>query len=132
MSVRVGERGENRLEVLDAARILAAYTINTCKSDKVFPKSQRWIMANRIVNECLDACTSIKKANATRLAEESAIRKRHQEEAFKSLETMLMLIDIAYNTFDVPTKKVEHWTSLIVNTEIKLKAWKKSDKERLG
>lgn len=44
---------------------------------------------------------------------------------------MLALIDLAYKTFDIADNKIEYWTELTINTEIKLKAWIKSDKERI-
>ena len=44
MSVRQNERGEGNLQVLNACRNLAVYTVNVCKQEKVFPKSQRWII----------------------------------------------------------------------------------------
>jgi len=95
MSVRLSERGEGKLEVLNSAKILAEYTISQCKSEKVFPKSQRWIMANRIVNECLDAISAIKRANVIKLDMNSlCIRRMHQDEAYGHLEVMLTLLGI--------------------------------------
>lgn len=99
MSVRTSERGEGKLEVLDCARILSEYTVQACMNEKVFPKKSRWVMANRIVNECLDAISDIKKANSIRLENANAFQRYlHQQDAYGHLETMLALIDLAYNT----------------------------------
>ena len=43
MSVRVGDRGQGRLEVLNKARILKRYTLALLKNDKYFPKSVKQI-----------------------------------------------------------------------------------------
>lgn len=64
MSVRVGDRSEGTLSVLNDIRILGEYTIQICKSEKVFPKSSRWIMAKPIVDECISALTCVRRANA--------------------------------------------------------------------
>ena len=37
MSVRVGDRSEGTLSVLNDIRILGEYTIQICKTEKVFP-----------------------------------------------------------------------------------------------
>jgi len=133
MSVRQSERGEGKLEVLDCANKLAVYTLNICKSDKVFPKSQRWLLPKRMVDECVSAIICIKRANATKLDDTNAFnRYMLQEEAYTHLEALLALIDLSLNVFNVPFRKIEFWTKLVVNTEIKLKAWEKSDKQRLG
>jgi len=132
MSVRKNERSENPLQVLNDARILTEYTIKTCKNEKNFPKSTRWIMANRIVNECLDAYVDLRKANSVPLDEENAKwRKRLQDEAYTHLYAMEGLIDLSINTFNLDMSKAEHWTSLVENTSHRMKAWQKSDKERI-
>ena len=59
MSVRVGDRSEGTLSVLNDIRILGEYTIQICKSEKVFPKSSRWILAKPIVDECVSALACV-------------------------------------------------------------------------
>lgn len=55
MSVRKGDRGEGKLQVLNKARELKKYTLGLIKSEKHFPKSTRWIYASPIVNEIREA-----------------------------------------------------------------------------
>lgn len=101
MSVRKSERGEGKLEVLGCANKLAEYTLNICKSDKVFPKSQRWMMPKRMVDECLSAIICIKRANATKLDNANAMNRYFlQEEAYTHLEALLALIDL-YNRKEI-------------------------------
>ena len=51
MSVRTGDRSDGTLGVLNDIANLGAYTIQICRSEKVFPKSSRWVMAKPIVYE---------------------------------------------------------------------------------
>ena len=135
MSVRIGERSEGKLQVLNDGRILAQYTLQKCKSDKTFPKSSRWIMANCIMDECLNAISDITKANAITFSKESILwRQKLQYSAKGRLESMETLLDLAYNddSFHLTPKDVEHWVMLIENTIKRLSAWIKSDKERLN
>ena len=133
MSVRVGERSEGKLQVLNDIRLLAEYTLRICKSDKVFPKSSRWIMANRLVNECLDAYGCVRRANATPLDEINiTYRNRQQTECKAHLEALLGFIDLAYTVFHIDENKIQHWVKLTNNVEKKLAGWEKSDKERIN
>jgi len=131
MSVRKGERGETKLKVLDLMRILSTYTIQAARNEKIFPKSSRWIMAKPIVDECVSALTCIRRANAANLEESYDYRRSQQSEAYCHLEALLSLIDLAYNSFDIESHKIEVWTGHVIDVEVALAAWKKSDKERI-
>lgn len=132
MSVRTGDRGEGKLQVLNKARELKAYTLNLVKNDKNFPKSTRWIYAQPIVNEIREASAHITHANAVYVtnAEEYEYRRLEQVKAYASLEELLELADDAYCAHYVTGRQVEYWTGLILQTEKLLKAWMKSDKEK--
>ena len=80
MTVRAGERKEGKLQVLNLSLQLATYTLQICRNEKVFPKSQRWIMTQRIVNECLDAVTCIRRANAVLAQDEQSIAYRRAQQ----------------------------------------------------
>lgn len=132
MSVRKGDRAEGKLQVLNCSLKLAEYTMQICRSEKIFPKSQRWIMSQRLVNECLDAVTCIRRANAVRVENESSrdYRRAQQMEAHSHICAMLSLIDLAHRVFDVELRRVEYWVQLAVDTDNKLVSWMRSDKER--
>ena len=132
MSVRKGDRGESELEVLNKMRELAEYTINTVRNEKNFPKAQRWILSQKIANECLDAMISIRAANSVWVTSEEdyKYRRKLQTEAHAHLGALLSLIDLAYLTLQLDCRKVEHWTRLVSATDDKLKAWMKAEKQR--
>lgn len=128
MSVRKYERKQGHLEVLTRANILAQYTLRICTNDKIFPKKARWMMSNRIVNEALDAFGCIKRANALPLFHKE--RSELQAEAKSHLECLLSYMDLAYDVYNIPTRKIAYWTELVVMTEDKLKHWVESDRKR--
>lgn len=135
MSVRKGDRGEGNLQVLNLARNLAKHTIDKCRSEKIFPKNQRWTICKPIMDECLGALTCIRRANAVYVGDESALwryRRMQQVQAHSHIDALLTLLDIAYISFNIEDSQIKFWTQLCMDTDDKLKAWMKKDKERYG
>ena len=136
MSVRKGERTQGKLEVLSLSVNLCVYTLNLCKSEKIFPKSQRWLLTSKIANEAVDTLACIRRANAVLLSESPTIdreygyRRAQQIEAHSHIGALLSLIDIAYQMNGIEEKRIAFWTQLAIQTDDKLKAWMRSDKER--
>lgn len=132
MSVRKGDRTSGKLEVLNCISVLSSHTIRTCRSEKVFPKSSRWIMAKPIVDECISAFTCVRRANSVlvKTQQDYEYRRSQQVEAHSHLEALLSLIDLAYNAFDIEARRVEYWTGLVLQADELLKSWMRSDKKR--
>lgn len=132
MSVRKGDRGEGKLQVLNKARELKSYSLGIVKNEKHFPKSTRWLYASPIVEEARSACVCIRHANSVYVTNDEEYRYRHMEQvkAHASLDALLDLIDDAYDAGYISGKQVEYWTGLILKTDDLLKAWIKSDKEK--
>lgn len=132
MSVRVGDRSEGTLGVLNDIANLGAYTIQICRSEKVFPKSSRWVMAKPIVDECIGALTCVRRANAVFVdtVSDFEYRRNQQVQAHSHLDAMLSLIDLAYSSFGIESKRIEYWTGLVLKADDRLKSWMKSDKAR--
>lgn len=132
MSVIKSERTEGRLEVITKAFGLCEYTIMICKNEKNFPKRDRWILTNDIVQEIKDAFKCIRSANSIypKIREEYIRRHMLQVEANEHLETFLSLLEIAYKQLNLPSDRVEYWTGLAVETEGLLHKWIKADNER--
>lgn len=134
MAVRKSERSESKLQVLNDARILASYTLDICKKDKIFPKSSRWIAAKRLMDECMDIIACIAQANSFPVTEEF-IEKRGelQYQARGHLNTMLAFLEIVYYdpSFHIESNSYVHWVRLINNTRMHLGGWMKSDRERI-
>lgn len=133
MSVRKGDRTQGKLEVLNLAMNLCIYTLQLCRNEKYFPKSQRWLLTQKIANEAVDALACIRRANATFIdgtEERYQYRSGQQAEAHARLGALYALVDIAFNmNSGLGADQVEYWTGLIRDTDTKLKAWAKSDKK---
>lgn len=132
MSVIKAKRQVGKFEVLTKAREMCAYTITMCKTEKHFPKRNRWLLTQPIVNEAIAVFTCIRKANAVKVVEKEdyVYRRGQQVEAFAHAEALLGLIDIAYTELGIESRCIEHWTGLIIEVEEKLKGWRKSDRDR--
>ena len=130
MSVRVGDRGEQKLTVLTKAIQLAEHTLTVTRNENVFPKRSRWQLTNRIVTTALDVAECIRKANAIRVDKESDYirRREYQQRARENAEWLVTLIDLAYrNLGTIGGDKADYWIGLVIEVEDLLSAWRKSD-----
>ena len=134
MSVVNGKRdqGKSQLRVLHSAFELCKYTLSIAKNEKVFPKGYRWLLTQKIVDEAIDAMTSINRANAVNVkkASDYEYRRSQQLKAYAHLEALLGLIDLAFNVLAIEARRVEYWTGLVLETEKQLTNWGRSDKQR--
>ena len=133
MSVVKSKRGKSKFEVLIKANELAAFTIRICSNEKNFPKRYRWTITSKIVDEAIDICRFIRKANKRALerAKPAEYKKRlkYQNKALGNIDSMLALMDIAYYTFNIKDEKIDNWVSMVVSLQTLLESWKKSDKQ---
>ena len=133
MSVVKSKRGKSKFEVLIKANELAAFTIRICSNEKNFPKRYRWTITSKIVDEAIDICRFIRKANKRALdrAKPAAYNKRlkYPNKALGNIDSMLALMDIAYYTFNIKDEKIDNWVSMVVSLQTLLERWKKSDKQ---
>ena len=132
MSVPKNERKENKLEVINCAEELAAYSFAMCKSEDRFPKRDRWLLAAPIVQTVMKILVNIKKANYIRVESKSSKEKRYslQEDALNATFEILAYLEIAYNMKYIGGKSLGYWTGLVEKTRSILSCWMKSDKDR--
>lgn len=132
MSVPKSKRSEGQLTVLVKANELATHTIKICSNEKNFPKHYRWCITNKIVDSALDINNYITMANAVFVTDKNdvALRKQFQTKAIAASYALLSMMDIAYRTFGIESKKIEYWTGLVIELQNYLRNWKKSDAER--
>ena len=129
MSVRVGDRDEGKLRVIEAMRKLMIYTHDRVKSD-IFPKSERWITAKEIWDACAGAYANILKANSIRVECQRDAQERLLAEkiAIGQLDYMIALIDICNQIRMVSNDQAEYWTGLAANAQNMAKGWLKSQR----
>lgn len=134
MAVIVPNRKQGKLEVLERITDLYNYSKMLCQSEKWFPKRSRWILANRILSNVIDAGQCIAMANTMAISvdEEYALRQQWQTKAKAYLRSTLYLIELAYSEkgHRISGRQADHWTDLTEKAYKKLTAWEKSDKER--
>lgn len=138
MSVIKSKRNPNThydLQVLNDLRELAIHTIVCCKNESVFPKSCRWIYTRRLTDEAIDALLCAVKANSIKISEDDnenlyKYRYSQQIQSFAHLESLKVLLDLAYDLVKIEGRRVDYWAGLIVDARKKLQAWIRSDKKR--
>lgn len=137
MSVRKGDRTESSFEVLTLMRNLSQYTIQAVGNERIFPKKSRWVVAQKIAQECIEAYSCIMGANSVWIdkdspEDEKKYRRSLQIQAHSHLQSLLALVDLAFVVYSFDGNKAEFWTKSVRDTDTKLKAWMKSEKEKFG
>ena len=132
MSVRTGDRGEGKLQVLNVARELKKYSLDRVRAEKEFPKSTRWLYASPIATHVRGACACIRYANSiyVNMTEEYVERRIAQDRAYGHLESLLDLIEDAFLAGYISEERAAVWTGYVDKTETLLRAWMKSDREK--
>lgn len=129
ISVPVFKRSPNKLQAYTDVIKMATYTIQMCENDKVFPKKCRWNICSRIIDLCLECVVLTRKANKIHPTdiEQARLRVKLQYEVLLNFDALYCLMDIAYQTYNIPSEKIATWSKIIVETEKNYYAWRKSD-----
>jgi hypothetical protein len=132
MSVRTGDRGEGKLQVLNVARELKQYSLDRVRAEKEFPKSTRWLYANPIATHVRGACACIRYANSiyVNMTEEYVERRIAQDRAYGHLEALFDLIEDAMLAGYISGERADIWSGKVDDTEVLLRKWMKSDREK--
>ena len=132
MSVRVTDRKEGRLQILEKSRLLLDYTYDKITSDKVYPKSVRWLLPKNIWEHAQAADACIDLANAIKVENAADLQKRRtlQKDAWGHLKHLERLVDLSYRKKYLSADQTEFWIRMILDARSALSAWMKSDKER--
>ena len=136
MSIVKSRRHLSDLKVLNAAYDLADYTVDKITDTDKFPKSSRFAYCQKMSELCLEISSSIKRANAVHVDEKHGdpvkqLRKRLglQSDAFEACEALFEFIERAYVHLPLSGREADYWTGLVVNVEVLLESWRKSDIE---
>lgn len=132
MSVVKSKRGKSELEIINKSRELASYTLKICSNEKSFPKRYRWCITSNIVDDALNIYSDIRKSNAifVKFKVDYDERRKCQNTALGTIDSMLGNMDIAYATFNIEDKRFEYWVGLVMDVQKLLRSWMKSDLER--
>ena len=134
MSVAKGDRkqGSTNLEVEKLAKGLCVYTIQICKNEKNFPKRDRWILTDDIVDCAKKAYGKIREANAITVTtmDDYKMRRKDQIKARKKLKRMEGLVEIAGDVLSLEEDRIEYWGNFIQQTLDLLAKWRAADRKR--
>lgn len=132
MSVPEGKRTKSKLEVQTKAIELVIYTTTICSNEKNFPKRYRWAITNRIVESAWTIMDEINTANDIYVSTKGDydLRRRSQTTALSYTARLLGQMMVAYEKFNIDSKRIKYWTQLVLDTRELVKKWRKSDGDR--
>lgn len=131
MAVPEYARSLGRLKVITAAYANCVHTITVCKSEKNFPKRDRWILTNRIVdaaNGILQCCIMANNINP-HSAKDYEQRRMYQMQAKGHAMNQLAYMRLAFEILSL-TISEEHWIGLVDETITLLSGWMDADRKR--
>lgn len=132
MAVPEGKRTESQLAFQTKAIELADYTTTICKNEKVFPKRDRWMITNRIIDKVVTILECTYEANDVYVAtkDDYLERRELQKKARQATSSLLALMALAHEKYPLGSKRMEHWTKLVKEERNLILKWMKSDKDR--
>ncbi len=133
MSVPEYDRKLGRLKVITAAFDNCKHTMTVCKSEKHFPKRDRWILTGKIVdaaNGMLQCCIMANNINVKTVGDYET-RRRYQMQAKGHGMNQLALMKLAYEVLSLEASE-EYWISLVDNALKLLSGWMDSDRKTYG
>lgn len=132
MSVRANERNQGELTVIVKAKEMAAHTLSLTNNEKVFPKRYRLTLTNKIVDKAFEVYTLLYEANEIypHNGRELEMRQNKQRQAMAYCRSMMAMIDIAKETFNLSADKVAYWAKMIFEVRSLAAAWARKDADR--
>ena len=132
MSVPVYRRSENKLEAYKLTMTMIKYTLQMVENEKIFPKKSRWNLCSRIMDTCLDSAIKITQSNKIQPKNVMDAQRRLelQKDVIMNFEALWCLMTIAYESYSIPSHKIEVWCNSLLDAEDKITAWHKSDMKR--
>lgn len=134
MSVPVYRRSENKLDAYVKTKEMVKYTMHMIENEKLFPKKSRWNLASRISDNCLDSITKVRQANKIqpKTVGQAKYRLKLQFDVLLHFEALWSLLTVAYETYCIPSDKIETWCNLLQDAEDKVSAWRRYDTKRFS
>ena len=132
MSKHENDRTPGKYDVLQASKELAGYTLRITFNEKNFPKRYRFSVVGKIQDKALQIVDFLVMAQEiypnTRIELER--RTLYQKEARAACRAMMLLVEIAADTFGVRAGTFQYWTKETTKLRNHLTAWIMSDQER--
>lgn len=131
MSVPEFARSLGRLRVITAAYENCKHTLTVCKSEKNFPKRDRWILTSKIVDEAngILQCCIMANNITVQSVRDFELRRQYQMQAKGHAMNQLALIRLAYEVLSLEISE-DYWIELVDKTLVLLSGWMDSDRRK--
>lgn len=139
MTVPERQRRTGKLEVLVKALAVANYTNEILANKKKFPVELDEVLGNDIKKHGQAIYRNCRLANDLRVQkpvtgeidpEAREARLRLQTAAIQECTELLICIDMAYGTYHLTAKRVEHWGRITKEARDYIRKWRAADKKR--
>lgn len=134
MSVPVGDRHENKLDVFVLALDLVTYTLRITKNEKIFLPEYKGCVTDDIIETAKNIYIDAWDANNVRVVTGGDWEERRmlQLRAARNCNRLLSLIGIAKSSFHLKSKRIRFWTGKVLAVRGKIRSWNESDSKRYG
>ena len=132
MSVQKDKRRDGRLRLSVLARNHALYVIQITKNPKVFNPEFNHEVTDDLVKQAKDINRLLWAANNVMVNshDDYTLRRRYQEQAALTCNTLLADMEIAHKLFHLSAKRMKFWTEQLVEVRNRTRAWIESDAKR--
>lgn len=130
--VNEGKREKRDPSIVVDAKELAGFTIRVTSNEKNFPKRYRMSVVNKIQERAISIVEELTIANEIYpdTKEEFAARRLHQKEARASCRALILLVEIAANTFQIRSSTFTSWVKQTTDLQKHITTWIRSDDNR--
>jgi len=132
MSKLENQRDPGKYDSVEKAKELAGYVIRLTSNEKKFPKRYRFTVTEKIINRALSIADCLAMANEIfpNTVVELDRRILYMKEARASCRSLLLMVEVAANTFNVQPSTFRELTVSVKDLKKHVTAWIEKDKER--
>ena len=125
-------RNPGKYDILQAAKELAGYTLRITSNENNFPKRYRLSVVNKIQDQAVSIIDYLIMAQEIYpvSAKELDQRLLYQKQARAACRSMMTLMEIAADTFNINAGTFANWTRMTRDVRNHTTAWIKSDIKR--
>lgn len=123
MTVPLGQRSENKLQVIVNARELCRHTLACTANARVFLPEYKESLTNLIDTDARNIYLYCWRANKINIQKNGTRRLELQKEALWLCEELLALLMLAQQLMKFRAKKLEYFVKLIDKEEKLIKGW---------
>lgn len=122
------DRKESKFQPVLNAREVSIYSTRILGNEKRFAPNRSEYLLNKMQESSINIFMYAKVALDTDLYTHREKREKLQSLAYDECIKMLLYLEIAKPIFQIPSKRLRYWTSLLVKTKDGLKKWMAADR----